>query len=336
MLAGITLSAPAWAGNYSGIFAFGDSLSDTGNLLLATSTPPGIPGVNPQPVPPYSNGRFSNGPVWVQDLSASLGLGAVTPSLGGGNDYAFGGAQTGNTVVNPVGPGNSIDLPSQLAQFQASHTTAPSNALYTVWIGSNDLFFGLATGNAATALTVEKQAVANVDGFLGGLAALGARNILLVGVPDLGLIPLFGVLNPAYAADATALTNLFNFDLAKAANTTAATDGLKLSFLNTAALIDAAVANPGAFGFTDVTHPCWTGSYDGGPNSGTLCGTTSAAQDTHLFWDYIHPTEAGAAIVAAAAFTEVPEPDSLALLATGLSLGALMRTVRRRQDAARL
>lgn len=307
VLAGISLAAPASAANYSGIFAFGDSLSDAGNLLLATSNPPGIPGVNPQPVPPYSNGRFSNGPVWVQDLSASLGQGAVTPSLLGGNDYAFGGAQSGITVVNPVGPGNFIDLPSQLAQFQFTHATAPSNALYTVWIGSNDLFGGLATGSAAIAVAVEKQAVANVDGFLGGLAALGAKNILLVGVPDLGLTPLFDVLGPVYAAGATALTNLFNFDLANAAITTAAIDGLKLSLLDTAGLIDAAVANPGAFGFTDVTHPCWTGTYDGGPSSGTLCGTTSAAQDTHLFWDNVHPTEAGAAIVAEAAFVEVSE-----------------------------
>ena len=112
VLAGLSLAAPAQAVDYSGLFAFGDSLSDTGNLLTLTGT---------QPVAPYSNGRFSNGPVWVQDLSTSLGLGPVTPSLLGGNDYAYGGAQTGLTAVNPPGPGNFIDLPSQLQQFQATH-----------------------------------------------------------------------------------------------------------------------------------------------------------------------------------------------------------------------
>ena len=49
-----------------------------------------------EPASPYVDGEFSNGPVWVQDLAARLGLPALTPSLAGGTDYAFGGATTGS------------------------------------------------------------------------------------------------------------------------------------------------------------------------------------------------------------------------------------------------
>jgi len=54
------------AGRINQIVVFGDSLSDSGNLFAATmgTTPP----------PPYYQGRFSNGPVWVEDLAGRLGV----------------------------------------------------------------------------------------------------------------------------------------------------------------------------------------------------------------------------------------------------------------------
>lgn len=53
------------AAAYTSIFAFGDSLSDAGNLFAESG---GI-----APVPPYVGGHFSNGPTWVEDLSQMLG-----------------------------------------------------------------------------------------------------------------------------------------------------------------------------------------------------------------------------------------------------------------------
>ncbi len=81
---GAVPQAPAPA--YSTIYAFGDSLSDAGNDYIASD------GVVPTGFV-YSDGRFSNGAVWVQDLAHKLGLGAVTPSLDGGHDFAYGGAE---------------------------------------------------------------------------------------------------------------------------------------------------------------------------------------------------------------------------------------------------
>ena len=50
---------------FSAMYVFGDSLSDTGNVSLATSGL--VPGS-----PPYANRSFSNGAVWAQDLAQSM------------------------------------------------------------------------------------------------------------------------------------------------------------------------------------------------------------------------------------------------------------------------
>ena len=71
---------------YTALFAFGDSLSDAGNDWIADG--------HTDPVSPYYQGHFSNGLTWVEDLSNMLGLGTLTPSLAGGHDFAFGGAET--------------------------------------------------------------------------------------------------------------------------------------------------------------------------------------------------------------------------------------------------
>ena len=104
------------AGAYDAIYAFGDSLSDTGNIFAATG--------GAEPAAPYANGQFSNGAVWVQDLAAGLGVAPLKPSLLGGTDYAYGGAQTGQT---PFHTANSTDLTGasgQVSQFEAAHANA--------------------------------------------------------------------------------------------------------------------------------------------------------------------------------------------------------------------
>ena len=86
------------AAAYTSIFAFGDSLSDAGNLFAESEST--------IPLKPYVDGHFSNGPTWVEDLSQMLGLGPMKPFLtsNNGTNYAFGGAQTGTTDINPSNP----------------------------------------------------------------------------------------------------------------------------------------------------------------------------------------------------------------------------------------
>ena len=181
---------------YSALYAFGDSLSDAGNLSLFTA----LTGT-PQPVsPPYykqqygsvSGSVFSNGPIWVQNLSIGLGLGTLAPSLAGGTDFAYGGAETGSTPQNASDPTiQAISLSAQLGQFNAKVSAPSANALYTLSIGANDLLGILATpGLTAQQQTADvNAAVANEVAFVQQLVGGGAKTLLVSNVPDLGKTP---------------------------------------------------------------------------------------------------------------------------------------------------
>ena len=301
LLAPALLAAPARAGSFSAIYAFGDSLSDVGNLYAWSSDP--AHGLPLQPAPPYANGQFSNGSVWVQDLGGIARLSALTPSNLGGNDYAWGDATTGNT------PSLTPDINLQVAQFlAANHNSAPSNGLYTVWIGANDLFNILsgAPGTPADAANLEADAIK-------ALVLAGAKTLIVPLLPDLGKTPGISVLGSAASAEAGALALAYNTALQS--DLTGVTG---VHFLDTFSLIDQAVADPGAFGLTNVTNPCYTGTYAG--SAGVPPGTVCATPNSYLFWDQVHPTAAVDAIIAADAWALVPSPRpgaglfSLALL----------------------
>nr|WP_294508876.1 SGNH/GDSL hydrolase family protein [uncultured Rhodopila sp.] len=309
------LLSPVTAHAYSALYAFGDSLSDAGNVFLETSSP-GSP-VSPLPAPPYANGQFSNGPTWVQDLSISLGLGAEQPSLAGGNDYAFGGATTGYAAsANQTVP----TLQQQVTAFTAAHGTgAPSTALYAVWIGANDLSNLLVSGETASQMVSDAKGAAAVEtAAIVTLAAAGARNFVVPLVPDLGLTPNSTGAGAAAVAAATALSQVYDATLIAGLNGLVTADGISITIVDTYSLIDSAVADPAAFGFTNVTAPCYVGPQTGG---GTVCANPSQ----YLFWDGEHPTEVGHALIAAEAEADLPEPGTLATLGLGLAGIAMLR-----------
>jgi len=159
------------------LYVFGDSLSDTGNVFAATG------GAFPQS-PPYFNGRFSNGPLWVEYLADDLGL-PRNPST----NFAYGGATTGsNNAINSALPG----LQQEINGFTTANPSADPNGLYIVWAGAND-YPGAGDINPTIPVT-------NLSNAVQSLAGVGARNILVVNlpVPDLGQLP--GTLNTANSA----------------------------------------------------------------------------------------------------------------------------------------
>jgi phospholipase/lecithinase/hemolysin len=307
----LLIGSAAHAANFSAEYVFGDSLSDVGNAYLGSS--------GSEPASPYVGGQFSNGPVWVQDLAARLGLPPLTPSLAGGSDYAFGGATTGfPSTNNPLVP----NLTQQVGTFFSGHASAPSDALYTFSIGANDLFAILKSGlTPLQAAGAAGAAAVVVASEAGDLAAAGAKDLVLFDVADLGVTPQITALgSPAASAAATALSAYFDEQvLIDLAPVEAA--GLTVFDLNTYALLDKAVQDPSAFGFSNVTDPCWTGGFTGSATGGSLCSTLPAVQDTYLFWDDVHPTAAGQLLVAGAALSAiglpVPEPSTWAMMALG-------------------
>ena len=294
-------AAPASA--YTALYSFGDSLSDVGNVFGATLGAVPAP-VFPSGEPAYFDGRFSNGPNWVDDLSAKLGLGPVTASIDGGNDFAIGGAQTGPTSVNPGVPPDLIDLNGQVKEFSILHPVADSGALYTLDIGGNDI------GNALSAVAMNplfdlttflSEAVGNTVAAINTLYSDGARDLLYYEVPDLSLVPAFmsgGALGGELAME-------FNEDvLAGIEPLESGPDPLTVFDSPVFSALKTIVTYPARFGFTNVTSPCISGDVE---SPGTGC----ADPDQHLFWDSEHPTAAGHALTADLAYdvlTGAPDP----------------------------
>lgn len=305
------LPASAWSAPFSSLIVFGDSLSDTGNnaVVFDSVAPPATPRT---PVPissstfiptyPYASNRYSNGPVWVEGLAAGLGLSAQASLLGGTN-FAFGGARSG-----------PMDLPSgqfpfsllDQVQFFLSATggAIPATALYVVAGGGNDArdAFSVAAGGGDPSALISGFA-SDIVSIITELETGGPRDILLANVPDIGKTPAIQAFGPAVAAFASGIAMDMNNALYAGLSGLAPAMTQEIHVLDTYGLLDDVVADPAAYGLTDVTSACAADS------------NCIGNPDTTFFWDGIHPTSAGHAILAAAALRTVPEPGTVLLIA---------------------
>lgn len=295
----------AVAGPFSGLVVFGDSLSDVGNVQQRTTQL--APLVQPIPGPFYSNGRFSNGLNYADVLSQGLGLGPLTRSLAGGNDFAYGGARTTGTP-----PPNSLvvqDLDDQVGLYLAARTPTASQ-LFVVFAGADDLF-DLLDANQ----TNVTPSVNSLNASVTRLYNAGAREFLVLNVPGLGATPgLNG--DPVAAAAANALTMQFNTAVSLSLDTLEATKpGLIIHRFDVAGFFDDVLADPAAFGLANVIDSAAPGLEPGAQTYDT--NLIAPNVDQYLFWDDLHPTAAAHALLGQQVLAVVPEPNSLLLLGLG-------------------
>ncbi|MGE7197317.1 autotransporter domain-containing protein [Brevundimonas naejangsanensis] len=273
-LAAVSVAGAASAQSYSRLVVFGDSLSDNGNLYLATggSTPAS---------PPYGAGRFSNGPVFTERLgfNAANFMGPVTGSI----NYAFGGART-DAEAMPLG------MRVQLAQYQQRGGTFGANDLVSVLGGANNIFQGLPAAGASTnptgAITpVALSAAADINFIVNGIAQAGAGTVLVTNLPKLSITPQFRGTPAAPLADFAVTT--FNGALLTGLNATAAArPGTNIILMDLFKVGDVVAANPSAFGVSNVTQACFNGV--------TLCSNP----DDYFYFDGVHPTAKGHEVIA--------------------------------------
>ena len=298
---------------FSSFWVLGDSLSDSGNLFAATSADPDA---DPTPTsPPYFEGRFSNGPVWAERVADAFAAQGVP-----GGNVAFGGAEATPDTFGGSDDTDAIpDLAAQVGLVQqAVGGGAPlgERPLASVWFGANDIF-GVFDGSDSG--EVVEDALGDIaDGF-DALAALGFDDLLVFNLPDLGQTPL--LFDTISQEPATALTMQFNQGLAQLASDAAQT----VTLVDTAGLFDALIADPSAFGVSDVRTPCLI------PGEAP-CSPQEAAQ--RAFFDAVHPNATIHAVVADAALgalAPIPLPAGGWLLLGGLAaLGGLHTRARRR------
>lgn len=296
--------------SYSNIFILGDSLSDSGNALVAT----GGATTNPPyqaliPSAPYASGRFLNGNVWVESFASSLGL-TASPSFLGGTNFAFGGARTGSLagVNNSFSPSLSMQRDALIGTFGS----LPSDALYVVWGGGNDVREAATVANPNTVIT---DSLNNITTIIASLQMAGATDFLVPNLPNIGITPAATALGPAAIAGLGQLSSGFNMGLTSVVAGLEANLGINIIDLDIESLVNNVINSPGDFGLTDVGNACII-----------LGGDSCANPDSYLFWDGIHPTAAAHQIIAANALAavstsvDVPAPASLPLLVSGLLL----------------
>lgn len=312
----VSVSGNALANNdlvYSGVHAFGTSLSDEGNAFIACggqSLPPydnltsflnAAPGDSP-----YARGghHFSNGSTWVDALAKSLRVNnSALPVLQNpvGTNYA----QAGTTAIpeGPLGP-----LPCRVSfaeQIEAATDRGgiPDDALVSVEIGSNDvinavLFFVGAitegsldplTAKAVTTITVLEPAADLTSLGINQLIAGGASTLLWATVPDVGLTPSMAILDEQLQAfgfpegliigAATDFAQTYNASV-EADLQSAIEDGTIVKFDLFQILREVVF---GGNGDLNVTDTCVT------PNQPPFA---CRKPDNYLYWDGIHPTKA--------------------------------------------
>jgi len=280
------LVAAAAASPFSSLVIFGDSLSDVGNTSKAS--------VGIYPGPYYYQARFSNGPVYAEALSTSLGFGPMTRSADGGNDFAYGGAQTSGTVGTT---GAFIeDVDEQVSDFLGSRAVDP-HALFEVFSGANDFINGQTNVNVP---------VNTIAAQIGRLVAAGATQFFVPNLPLLGDTPRFDG-NPSTQTQYNTLTTQFNTALsATLDNLRAGNAALTFFRLDVASLFEDLRSNPTTYGLSNVTSAAAPGL-----SPGTLFynkNKIAPNANQYLFWDDLHPTTTVHAIFAqrALALLELP------------------------------
>jgi phospholipase/lecithinase/hemolysin len=282
LLLSVAFPLKVLAKSYDKIFVFGDSFSDTDKVFTATS--------GAIPSSPYFDGRFSNGPVWVEYLASDLGIN-YNPQ----NNFAFGGATTG---LDNIGVPGLPGLHQQINSFVIANTPADPNALYIIWASTNDYikyFFG--------EVPDPTQTVTNISIAVESLVAVGAKDIMVVNQPDLGKFPITGGNNQT-SIELSNLISTHNYKLTISINLLEQqlSSDVNIIGLDVNSLLNRMIAHPQEFGLTNARVSCIAGNLSvvsiNPPTQSVNC-----TPDTFVFWDQLHLTTATHKIIAQLAYS---------------------------------
>ncbi|MGU3495674.1 autotransporter domain-containing protein [Xanthobacteraceae bacterium A53D] len=298
---------------YTGLWSLGDSLTDVGRTYERSSALG-----HPAPVgPPYADGRFSNGQVWVEYLSQLNGLPYVKAQ-----NLAWGGAVTGSYYSLELYA--ITHLGDQVRQFRngvtgkefSSWSFMPwtrqtprqassaygANPLITITIGGNNFRQYVEDNPVHDAAHLQKEVNAVKEGARNAVrdmqSAIGTRpDIALNGatyyvwtVADVSTTPKFSGLDPAFNSELSAGVKAANRglkeNLYKLGDDFAKTSpNSRIVVVDAAAFLAEVQADPTAFGFVIANQNCVasaTGAY--------VNGCSAANVGDYLFWDEFHPT----------------------------------------------
>jgi phospholipase/lecithinase/hemolysin len=247
-------------------------------------------------------------------MAESLGV-VLTPSALGGTNYAIGGAATGwvtpisppdatptNNYLTTRGPPFSslfagMGIDAAVGTFRASSPDFdPAATLFVVWGGTSNLRINPSP-------TVASQAIVDLAEHIQALYTAGARNFLVANMLDLSLTPAGRSQSPATQTALHVLTLAFNAGLKPVMDQLALLPAINLMQFDAFGLFNNLIANPAAYGLTNVADACFLPSIE-----------PCAQPDEYLFWDEVHPTARAHQLLGEEFVKAVAAPDPGTLL----------------------
>ena len=282
---------------FSNVYIFGDSLSDTGNLASIIG----------DLSPPYYMNRITNGQVSVDTLTEKLGHSANASlhllGLNAGTNYSVARASAAGE--------EQLDLNTQVLAFQVNHSfVAPSDALYVLFIGGNDVRSALVAADNREAKSIIKAAAKEVKSAIKNLSLIGAKSFLVVNAPNIGIIPETKIMaaateSPDLIGRGRMLSNKYRKVLHKAVESLEEHNDIKITEFDLFKFFNRLVKNADKHGFTNTTDACFSSvtlSFHPDCNFGQNF-------DQFIFFDEIHPTARVHSIVGEAMYKSILDND---------------------------
>ncbi|XBI20057.1 hypothetical protein VPH35_061436 [Triticum aestivum] len=305
------------------VFAFGDSTLDTGNnnvlptMVRADHAPYGreFPGGAP-------TGRFSDGKLLTDYLVEVLGIKELLPAYRSGaanltvadlaTGVCFASAGSGLDDATATNAGVAT-FGSQLADFKQllgkiggrKAGKVVKKSVFLVSAATNDMmmnYYMLPSGRSKYTLEqYHDLLIGNLRTYIQAMYELGARRMLVAGLPPVGCLPLQLTMAElrqpprpqGCIAEQNAAAESYNAKLQRMlAEFQARSPGARAVYADIYSPLKDMVDHPDKYGFVEASKGCCgTGLLEMGP----LCTDmvpTCAKPSEFMFWDSVHPTQA--------------------------------------------
>ncbi|KOO15794.1 thermolabile hemolysin [Vibrio xuii] len=251
------------------VVAFGDSLSDTGNIFNASQWR--FPNPNS-----WFLGHFSNGFVWTEYIAKAKGLPLY--------NWAVGGAAGENQYIALTGVGEQVS--SYLTYAKLAKNYRPENTLFTLEFGLNDFM------NYGRSVAEVKSDYAEA---LIRLTDAGATNLLLMTLPDATRAPQFEYSTQAEIDAIRAKIVEMNAFIKSQVEYYIA-QGYTITLYDTHALFEELTSAPQDHGFVNASEACLdinrSSAADYLYNHSLRSECAYEGSEKFVFWDVTHPTTA--------------------------------------------
>jgi outer membrane lipase/esterase len=314
----------------SAVYFFGDSLSDSGFGDAVANNPAKAPTVT-----------TFGGYVWSQRVAHDI-KGFALPVYPGPNpadlitnNTSLGGAVAGYTTgaltgvnysaasstTNSTGTTPFTGAPSLHAQVTTYLASAPPrldpNAVYFIWSGANDIIKFLQSPPPVTPdvlqlllLQAAQSAATNIGNEAASLSARGAKRIVVLSMPNIGLTPAIQIGAPSQAGALKNVSFTFNGMLNQELGRVITQYGTKILYIDTFSVLENAIVATNAgkpitiggttFLFSNATLPACSA-----PIAFFCSQADSIAHASYLFADGVHPTDYGHQAVTALVESEI-------------------------------